>query len=66
MAGRVGIAQGVRGEEGPRLGAEIKKFRESIEARLAESDRKTSLVLNILLRMKQQQNKEMGVETYVL
>jgi hypothetical protein len=45
-------------EEFLRLEAKVTEFQESVEARLAESDQKTSLVLNILLRMEEQQNKD--------
>lgn len=56
-AGRAMPVQAVR-EEFLRLEAKVTEFQESVEARLAKSDQKTSLVLNILLRMEQQQNKD--------
>jgi hypothetical protein len=61
-ADREGTAQGARGEWS-RLDAEVKELRESVETKLAASDRKTNRVLSILLRMEQQQSKERGVDT---
>jgi hypothetical protein len=61
-ADKEGIAQGIR-EEWSRLNAEVKELCEFVKTGLAESNQKTSLVLNILLRMKQQQSKERGVDT---
>jgi hypothetical protein len=45
---REGAAQSAKEEELLKLGAEVKKLCESVEARLAASDQKTSLVLSIL------------------
>jgi hypothetical protein len=61
-ADREGTAQDARSELS-RLDAEVKELRESVETRLAASDQKISLVLNILLKMEQQQNKERGGDT---
>jgi len=62
-ADREGTAQSARREEWLRLNAELKELYESIETRLAASNQKTSLMLNILLRMEQQQSKEKGIDT---
>jgi hypothetical protein len=66
-ADREGAAQAVQEEELSRFNAELKELREFVEARLAAFDRKTNFMLNILLRMEQQQNEERekgnGVDT---
>jgi hypothetical protein len=59
-ADREGAGYSIQERELLRLDTEVKELRESVEARLAVSDQKTSLVLNILLRIEQQQNKQQG------
>jgi hypothetical protein len=62
-ASREGTVQDAQQEEWSRLDAEVKELRESVKTRLAAFNQKTSLVLNILLRIEQQQNKEKGIDT---